>query len=85
MIKRKAQRIHAKRRFLERTGWSLTSADLDALSLQIRQGKAKFLRKQSNRVSHWEAESPRGCLRLVYDSRTKQVVTVLPKEEQSGQ
>ncbi len=79
MIKRRAQRIHAKKRFLERTGHELLTADLEAIILQIQQGRAVFVKKQSNRVSHWEVDHQGTPLRVVYDKSTKQIVTILLK------
>ncbi len=84
MIKRHAQRVHAKKRFLERTGKVLTTADLVAIVGQIQQGKAKLVRRQSNRVSLWDAEHKGEKVRVIYDRRTKEIVTVLLKEDDDG-
>lgn len=73
------QRIHAKNRFLERTGLVMTTAQLDGLVAQIQSGQATLIRKQSNRSSLWHVWHVDRFLRVAYDKRTHAIVTVLPQ------
>lgn len=75
MNKRKAQRIHAMRRGLERIG---VLPNISALVRQIQTGQAQFVRRQSNRVTHWRMEIAGKPVIAVYDKRRKMIVTFLP-------
>jgi len=44
----------------------------------IQSGRAMFLRRQSQRVSHWRVEVDGVAVVAVYDNRRKEIVTVLP-------
>lgn len=79
--KKLSQRAHAKRRFIERTGTTLSKALRRDLVRRIQDGKATFLDKQSNRVSLWKVPELTGDHVLVYDKRTHEIVTVLPLED----
>ncbi len=79
-----AQRKHAKRRFLQRTGILLTRELHDQLIAKIREGSSDvtFVEKQSNRVSVWDvAHKVEGkeiiTFRLVYDKMRRNITTVL--------
>ena len=80
MKKYRSQRLHAKKRFLERCGIKLTTKDLDNLRSQIVDGNAELIRKQSNRVSVWKINFNGTEVEVVYDKNTKNIVTVLPNE-----
>ena len=81
MGKRQAQIIHAKRRALERCGSVIGERRLMEIVKEIQQGKAKFIRRSSNRVSIWEVAVQPGSERryhAVYDNKRKTIVTFLP-------
>lgn len=81
-----AQRKHAKRRFLQRTGILLTRELHDQLIAKISEGSsdAVFVEKQSNRVSVWDVTHKVGdyqkeemTFRVVYDKMRRNITTVL--------
>jgi hypothetical protein len=76
--KQKLQVEHARRRFRERYGIVLNEHQYKYLSQQISDNRAKFIEKQSNRVSVFELKYENQMVRVVYDKQTKQIVTVLP-------
>jgi hypothetical protein len=76
--KQKLQVEHARRRFRERYGIVLNEHQYKYLSQQISDNRAKFIEKQSNRVSVFELKYENQVVRVVYDKQTKQIVTVLP-------
>lgn len=83
VTKAKAQRIHAKRRALQREAVLLTRADMRLMVQQIQAGKATFVRRQSLRVTLWDVafrDHP-VPMRVVYDKLRKNIVTILPREE----
>lgn len=82
--KKISQRLHAKKRFLERLDMVITTADIDGMVKSIQANKAKFVERQSNRRSLWDVEFASKILRVVYDNRTKVVVTVLPTKENNS-
>lgn len=78
-----AQRRHAERRFLQRTGIVLTRELHNQLTAKI-QGRhfdAIFVEKQSNRVSVWDVAHKVGdkkvTFRIVYDRMRRNITTVL--------
>lgn len=77
------QRIHAKRRFLERYGMTFSTRDLDAIVSQIKTGQASFISRQSLRVTIWDVFYCGTLMRVVYDKNTKNIVTVFPHETQA--
>lgn len=86
--KRELQKKHAKRRFQTRLGISLTQELHNLLVRKIQKGEAVKIEKQSNRVSVWDVPTPDMFpdspeiqeLRVVYDSNTKNIVTILYKD-----
>lgn len=84
MKKYRSQRIHAKKRFCQRFGLDLTSGSLSELARQIRDGEAEFVFRQSNRVSVWDVTYQKRTFRVIYDGRTKEIVTVLPEDSDLG-
>lgn len=85
--KKDLQKKHAKRRFQTRVGISLTKELHNILVKKIQKGQAVKFEKQSNRVSIWDInvlgmfpDNPEiKDLRVVYDSNTKNIVTLLYK------
>lgn len=86
--KKELQKRHAKKRFQTRLGISLTNELHNFLVRKIQKGEAVKVEKQSNRVSIWDIdvgglfkENPEiDSLRVVYDSNTKNIVTILFKD-----
>ena len=80
-----AQRIHAKGMMLERYGITLNQRSYWALALTIRNfsrgetKNVKFVDRQSNRVTRWFVKHQGHWFPVVYDSKRKTVVTVLPE------
>jgi hypothetical protein len=83
--KAQSQRRHAKRRAVERYALDLNRKDLARIVADIQHGRARFLGRQSNRVSLFGVSlSIHGVMRevpVVYDRERKQVVTLLPLNE----
>lgn len=86
--KRELQKKHAKRRFSTRLGITLTQELHNFLVRKIQKGEAVKIEKQSNRISLWEVPTPNMFpeypeiqeLRVIYDSNTKNIVTLLYKD-----
>ena len=78
--KKHAQRHHAKQRALQRYGWQFNRHDLNLLAKRIQRGDARFVEKQSNRVTVWDIDINGETARVVYDKLRGQIVTFLPKE-----
>lgn len=87
--KSKAQWIHVKRRCLQRTGVEMTAKLNNQLIGKINNGHedAKFVEKQSNRVSVWdivhEVSEKEIVFRIIYDRMRKNIVTILNNVERS--
>lgn len=75
-----SQRIHAKKRALERCGVNLNRHDMRELVTSIQKGHFSLLEKQSNRVSVFKAKIDEEYYPVVYDRQRKTIVTVLPKD-----
>ena len=88
MVKRRnksdAQRRHAKRRFLERFGINLTPELSNLFVRSIQKGEALLVDKQSLRIGVYDLTYRKKKLRLVYDRRRQNIVTVLFPEESVG-
>jgi len=82
MNKRKMQKIHAKSRFFERHDILLTKDLHKELINNIQNGKAKFVKKQSNRVTLWDIDFTDKLIRVVYDKHRKLIITTLPVQEE---
>jgi len=78
--KARAQRRHAKERAFQRYGVSCTNQDLDFIISQIQSDKAKFVYRQSNRITLWDVTWAKQTVRVVYDNTRKTVVTFLPPD-----
>ena len=83
--KYKAQRKHAKQRFIERHGFYLTDEDLNFLRGCIKRNRgAIFVSRTSNRVSIWDVDFKGRTVRVVYDKNRGNIVTVLPPLDYSA-
>lgn len=78
--KAKGQRIHAKRRALERYDLDLNRHQMDELVRMIQRGQGRLLEKQSLRVSTFELNAFDKILYVVYDKHRKTIVTFLPEQ-----
>lgn len=78
--KAKCQRRHAKHRAAARYDLFLTDQNLEAIVVQIQTGKAHFVGRQSNRVTHWDVQVEGKLARVVYDKARGQITTFLPPE-----
>ena len=78
--KKDAQKLHAKHRALERYGITLNKTIFRTWIEQIQTGAAKFLERQSNRVSVFEVSYEDKAIPVVYDRLRKTIVTTLPIE-----
>lgn len=76
--KRKAQLKHARRRFDGRFDIKLNDNEYLQLVNKIQKGNAEFIERQSNRVTVWNVSYNDKVIRVVYDKRTKVIVTALP-------
>lgn len=63
--KRKDQARHAQKRANERFGINLSSDRQQILIRQIQQGNAKFVIKQSNRITIFDVEHEGNTIRVV--------------------
>lgn len=81
MGKKKAQEIHARRRAMSRFGLTFGRGRQTEAIRQIQSGKAKFLERQSNRVSIWEVEVEGTKMIAVYDGLRHTIATVLTPEQ----
>ena len=77
MAKADQERKHAMRRCRERLGICLTDNDMHVLIKEIQENRAKFVERQSNRVTVWELLVQGHTVHVVYDKHTKQIVTFL--------
>ena len=80
MSKKKNQRKHFRNRSVERTGLLL---DKCSLVRKIQSGELEFLYRQSNRITQWKYECKGIAYRLVYDKKTKEVVTIIEMKEEA--
>jgi hypothetical protein len=77
MKKETSIRIHAARRCVQRKGFVLSKRIHNGLVSVIKRNEAKFIRRQSNRVTVWEVIFEDINYRVVYDKNRKLIVTVL--------
>jgi hypothetical protein len=78
--KSKSLEIHARKRLMERYGLKYSKTLVDALLNQVHNGKAVFLKKQSLRVTIWDALYGEIMIRFVYDKKRKAIVTFLSQD-----
>lgn len=79
--KKKNQKRHARKRFLERLGVPLTQDFRDRIIGKIRRGETKVLEKPSNRVTKHRILIDGISFDVIYDRKRKTIVTVLPQDE----
>lgn len=74
----KNERVHARRRCLERLGFQLTREMERQLVHDIQYGNARFIARQSLTISIFLVRL-NGCQTfVVYDKQHKQIVTIMP-------
>ena len=76
--KKKAQLRHARNRFNTRFDIQLNENQYLQLVNKIQNGTAEFVDRQSNRVTIWNVMHEETTIRVVYDKRTKVIVSALP-------
>lgn len=69
---------HFKRRMYERWGILLKNGQEQGIVSLIQEGKAKFVGRQSNRVTVWNVPYLGMTIPMLYDSLRKQMITALP-------
>ncbi len=85
LSKAKCQRMHTKTRMLQRYGIELNRRSYQEIANPIRDrgpGKAKdsrFVDRQSNRITRWFVKYSGRWFPVVYDSKRKTLVTILPE------
>jgi len=79
--KKSAQRIHFRRRSLQRYGISLGSEEQKEIAGIIRNGKALFVSRISARLSVFMVYYRDTELKVVYDSFRHSLATALPLED----
>lgn len=81
MDKKTSERIHAKKRALQRYDLVFTKKVRNEVKAKIRNSKGKFLFRQSRRVTVWQVEYDNKPLKVVYDTLRGEIVTFLPLDE----
>lgn len=76
----KVLRRHAGLRAAQRYGICLGQKEHDEMVYQIKRQKAKFVERQSNRVTIWIVEIDGQKIKVCYDAHRKAVITCLPPE-----
>ena len=84
MDKAKSQRIHAKRRALQRYDISLNREDLEKIIQLIQTGKGRCIEKQSNTRTIFIVEYKGKDCKVVYDKLRKNICTFLPMEDKKN-
>lgn len=80
MEKKHAQRAHTKRRLQTRFGTSVNHAGYRQLVFDIQEGRAKFLGRQTDRVSLFLITHEGKEMKALYDKKRGTIVTVLPTD-----
>lgn len=75
--KKEIQTRHAKKRFRQRHRVKFSSAALTEMARLVKQGKGELLEKQSRHRGLWNIRFRGGLYKVIYDSNTKAIVTVL--------
>jgi len=82
LSKKFSQNIHARRRAIDRYNLKYNRFMRKELVQKILDGRAKFIEKQSNRVSKWRIIYQGQEFDVIYDNKRKSIVTFLyPGEE----
>jgi hypothetical protein len=79
--KKRALRVHAKRRAKTRYGLTINKFRRRQIVCLIQGEKGRFLKRHSRRVSEWEIVFEGKKLRLLYDRNRKEIITFLPPLE----
>lgn len=79
VTKKASLRSHVRRRALERYGLRFTTDDLHNIERVIREGKGRFLGRQSRRVTGWEVMYAECLLTVLYDKSRRCAITILPE------
>lgn len=79
--KKKRQVKHFHRRFNQRVGRIITKSERQDIIKLIQTNRANFIERQSGRVTIWDVPSNGEFIRVVYDNKTKNVVTILTKSD----
>ncbi len=77
--KKFAEKIHARRRIMARHGIWMSKADHRQIVIDIQTRVARFLGRQTNRLTYWEVECKGQKIRVIYDSKRQCLVTCLPE------
>jgi len=78
--KRKSERAHAKRRAKSRYALDFTKEIRNLFIRKIQSNEAKFLSKQSRRVSLFSLDHEEQKYVVVYDRQRGEIVTFLPAD-----
>lgn len=84
MSKKRAQRIHAKRRCRERYGISLGRKKYYEIIRMIRSGNSQVVKRKSNRTTIHNIKYKGLDMTVVYDKKRGQIATFLPFREARG-
>lgn len=76
--KAKAERKHCLHRLRERFGVNLSENDYYGIINQIQNNKAKFVDRQSNRVTIWQLVIQQQDVVVCYDKIRKEIITAIP-------
>jgi len=79
--KDQAQYLHSQKRALERYGLQYTKELKEGILAKIMSGDAKFIDRQSNRVTIWDVHTQGKEVRVVYDKQRKNIASFIPREE----
>ena len=79
--KKQCQRIHARKRFLERYGIRCTRDIERSFLTAIAEGRVGFVDQQSMRIFVYDVPYQYKLYRVVYDRLRNVIVTVLPEGE----
>ena len=80
LSKKECERKHARQRALERYGIDYNRDVRREFLKKIANSGAKFICRQSNRVTVFDVEHEGQTVRFVYDSSRQEIITFLPKE-----
>lgn len=80
MDKKKAQVMHTQKRCLERLGFYPEKQTIETWVAKIQNGSAKFLDRQSHRITRWVIAHKEDEFIVVYDKNRKNITTILPME-----
>lgn len=81
MNKKRALRVHAKRRAQSRYGLTINKFRRRQIICLVQGRKGVFLKEHSKRVSEWKIVFEGKELRLLYDRNRKEIITFLPPLE----